>query len=377
MKKISKLVASVLLALAASSAFAVDYGFLLDNNTAFKTDLKKNFYLKQKDTVTAWVKVPFGQNYNNYFIGEGLYRFEYNEDSKQLKNYADLNLLKVVLFNKFAKGSLTTNIGRFNVIDASGLVFTQNADGAFVKYANRVVEVSAYAGYTGLLNGNLIVMIDAPAFKGCDEKKVYDFADKNIVGMVTGSFPYLFADQTLTVQALGAFRLDKIAYNRIYATLGLNGPIAGNLFYNLTGTFEFSSYNGANMKFSPLVKADISYYFPIASVGLKAVFAGKDFTGITSQTALDSISEPEYTNLLKVGLNGSVKPVDCLVINASADVAFDGNKNYELKGFQAKASVDYQITSDVLLGASWTGYFDISKTEVDYQSINVKAKIAF
>lgn len=377
MKKITKLIASVLCALSVSSAFAVDYGFLIDNDTSFNTDADNKFYLKQKDTVTGWLKIPFGENYNNYFITEALYRFEYNQDLNETKNYADLNLFKFVFFNKLANGSLSANIGRFNVIDASGYVFSQNADGVFVKYANKTVDVSAYAGYTGLLNGNVITMINSPSFKGCDSKKVYDFADRNVVAMVTGSFPYLFADQTLTVQAVGSFRTDEITFNRIYATLGISGPIVGNLFYNVTGTFSFTSYKGEDFKFSPLVKADVSYYFANGCVGIKAVFAGKEFYGITSQTALDSLREPEYTDLLKTGLYGSFKPAANVSIKASGDVAFDGKRNYELKGFQFKAGVNYQITSDVMVGALWSGYWDINKTDENHQAVSVKAKIAF
>lgn len=377
MKKLVKLISLAVCALSISSAFALDYGFLVDNNTSFKTNAKKNMYLLQKDSVSAWVKTPLGQNQNNYFSAEGIYKFEYNADVKQIKNFVDINLLKFVFVNQLESGKLETDFGRFFVVDASGLIFTQNCDGAFVKYSSGSVEVSGYLGYTGLLNGNTVTMINAPTFIGNDEKKVYDFADRNAIAMVTGYFPSLFAEQSLTVQAAGAFRTDVITYNRIYATLGLSGPIAGNLFYSVTGTASFILDNGKEMKVSPLVRADLTYYFSIASAGLSVIYAGKDFTGITSQTALNSLAEPEYNNLLKAGIFAAVKPVDNLLIKVSGDIAFDGSKNMQLKGIQYKAGVDYQIASDVLIGASWTQYFDINKTDADSMAAAVKAKIAF
>lgn len=377
MKKLVKFISAAVCALSLSSAFALDYGFLLDNNTSFKTNVKKNMYLLQKDSASAWIKVPFGENRNSYFVGEGLYKFEYNDDTKQMKNYLDVNLLKFVIFKQFDNSSLEADIGRFFIVDTSGLIFTQNCDGAFVKYTNSLVQVSGYAGYTGLLNGNTVTMINCPSFKGNDTKKIYDLADRNVIAMITGRFENLFADQTLSVQALGSFRADSIAYNRIYATLGMNGPVTSSLFYSITGTCGFTSYNGNEVKVSPLVRANLTYYFPIASVGLNAVYAGKDFTGITSQTALESIAEPEYSDLLKAGISASVKPLDNLLISVSGDIAFDGSKNLEVKGAQYKVGVDYQVLSDVMIGASWVQYFDINKSDADCMAASVKAKIAF
>ena len=42
-----------------------------------------------------------------------------------------------------------------------------------------------------------------------------------------------------------------------------------------------------------------------------------------------------------------------------------------------KVGADYQVVSDVLIGASWVQYFDINKTDLDYQAVSIKAKIAF
>lgn len=377
MKKLIKFFTAAVCGFALSSAFALDYGFLVDNNTSFRTRPNKEMYFFQQDSASAWIKVPFGSSPDNYFVGEGLYKFEFNGNTNQLYHYLDLNLLKFVFINELESGKLEADLGRFFVVDATGLIFTQNCDGAFVKYSNDFMEVSGYAGYTGLLNGNTVTMINSPSFKGNDAKQLYDFADRNVIAMVTGNFPFLFADQSVKVQFAGAFRTDEITYNRMYATLGMNGPIAGNLFYNIAGTAAFISYNGKPVQVAPFVKADLVYYFPIASVGLNAVFAGNDFTGITSQTALDSSYEPEYKGLLKTGISAKVRPINNLLISVSGDVAFDGSKNFELKGAQYKVGADYQVVSDVLIGASWVQYFDINKTDLDYQAVSIKAKIAF
>lgn len=377
MKKLLRFISTALCALSLSSAFALDYGFLIDNDTTFKTNSAKNMYLLQKDSASAWIKVPFGQNPNNYFAGEGIYKFEYNADSKQFKHFLDINLLKFVITKQFDNGSLQADLGRFFVVDASGLVFTQNCDGAFVKYSNSIADLSVYAGYTGLLNGNTVMMINSPSFIGNDPQKLYDISDRNAVAMITGSFPALFADQTLTVQALGSFRTDAITYNRIYATVGLAGPVTESFYYNVIGTVSFVSFNGNAMTVSPLIKADLIYYLPSASVGASVVYAGNDFTGLTSQQALDSNSEPEYKDLLKAGLFATVKPLENLLFKVSADVAFDGSKNMELKGIQYKLAADYQIVSDVMVGASWSQYIDVNKSDADAMAVSVKAKIAF
>lgn len=376
MKKIVKSFVLILSLVCSSFAFALDYGFVIDDDTTLETNAENKYKFTQKNNANAWIKIPFGKNYDNYITAEGHYRFKYLQDTNVVNHHLDLNLLKVVLYKELDNGSVSANFGRFIVSDATALVFSQNCDGVYLQYDSPFAKFTGYAGYTGLLNANFVSMNNPEDFETPDESLVYALCDKNVIGMLGVGFPNLFARQTLNAQFLGAFRINSISNTRLYATLGLTGPIVGNLFYGLTGTLSFTSYNKQPMNFSQLVKADVNYYFPIGSVGCSAVFAGKNFTGITVQTALESLNEPDYTDLLKVGINGSIKPISNLVIKASGDIAFDGANNYELKGVQYRIGVDYQIVSDVYLGASWTDYYDLNGTDANEHSANVRVKIA-
>lgn len=358
-------------------AFALDGGALINNDTSFKTNKNQNFYLNQKDIVTAWIKVPFGNNPENYFIAEGLYKFEYNQNLKKSFNYIDLNIFKATYTLHFADNSVKFNLGRFFVSTLSPIIFSQNSDGLSVAFNNNFISASAYCGYTGLLNENIVKMVNVPDFKEINSKKIYNLADKYLVTAETVSFQNLFANQTLGVQFTGAFRMDEVENTRLYTTLLLNGPIASNLIYNLDATAAFTKYNKEEIKVSALAKFVLGYYFDNASVNATVVYASDDFSAISSYAALNNLTEPEYTGIFKPGITATYKPLDNLLITAGFDAAFDTVKSFELKGIQYNVGVDYQILSDIYAGVKWNQYFDINKSDVNFSCVSVQVKVAF
>lgn len=360
-----------------TSIFALDGGALIYNDTSFKTNREQEYYLNQKDIATAWIKIPFGNNSENYFIAEGLYKFETNMNLNKTYNYVDLNLFKATYTIHFDESLLKIDGGRFFYTSLSPIVYSQNADGINFLYKNNLLSASAYIAYTGLLNGNIVKMIRTVDFTDVNLNDIYHLADKYVITAETVNFNNLFANQNLSAQFTGAFRINEIADTKLFATLLLSGPIVNNLIYNIDATAEFSKYNNHDMVFSLLSRLILGYYFDKGSINANVIYASKDFNAISSYAALESLNEPEYTGILKSGLSGTFKPMDNLMFTAGADVAFDVRNSFELKGFQYRVGIDYQILSDVYLGIKWNQYFDLNDSDVNYSCASAQVKIAF
>ena len=102
MKVTLKNVFAVISALAiVQSVFALETGGLLTNDSKFlNAERDGSLKLDQKNGINLWFRNPVSQDGSSYIAGEGSFLFEKDmriEDSeKQLKLYADLNLLKLV-----------------------------------------------------------------------------------------------------------------------------------------------------------------------------------------------------------------------------------------------------------------------------------------
>ncbi|MBQ0002459.1 MAG: hypothetical protein KBT21_02865 [Treponema sp.] len=360
-----------------TSAFAVDGGALVKNNTVFKTDKNQNFYLDQNDIVTAWLKIPFAGSSENYFICEGIYKFEYDQNLNKSFNYVDLNLVKFAFTVNFENSRLQIDAGRFYHSLFAPVIYSQCADGAKISFSNRVLTASIYGAYTGLLNGNIFKMINSSDFKSVKEDETFSFADKYIISAETVKFDNLFCNQTLGVQFASAVRLNEIEDTRIYASLLLNGPIVNNLIYNLDATASFTNYGNSGFETSALVRFMLGYYFSKASVSANVVYASDKFKAVTKYAALNNFSESPYNSLFKPGISVTCKPFDNLLFTADFNAAFDTAKSFELKGVEYDFSANYQIFSDLFAGVKWNQYFDVNKSDVNYNSISVQIKMAF
>lgn len=356
--------------------FSVDFGFLLTNDTCSKNYGSTSFYISQENEVSAWVKIPFGGSLSHYLAAEGMYRFEYNDGTGFSAHYLDVSLLKYAYRTDAGSGVLKVNAGRFFFSDLTSRIFAQNADGIFASFESSAFSVGAYASYTGLLNANVVKMLDADDFDSDGTHCVYSLADKYVNAVVTASFPLLFAGQTLSVQGAGSFRLSETAYHRMYATAELSGEICRNLMYDVCASAAFKLYGNEPLNVSPFVKGTLQYYFSKTALGFNMVFAGNDFSGVTSLKAYNSALEPEYTAFLKTGIFASVKPNDILLFEAGIDTVFDGTKNYRFKGIQYELDLGLQVAGDVFFGMGWTHYIDRSVERENYMEVSLKAKVA-
>lgn len=397
MKVTLKNVFAVISALAiAQSVFALETGGLLTNDSKFLNAEKDgSLKLDQKNGINLWFRNPVSQDGSSYIAGEGSFLFEKDmriEDSeKQLKLYADLNLLKLVAKKELESGNLVFSAGRFYNSDLSGLVYTQNGDGVKLEASLSGVEFSVFGAYTGLLNAKNITILGNDTDLTDKEKTVYVMANKFAVGALTLSLPYFVANQTLSIEGFGALSLESTKFNRFYGTVALNGPLFTPVFYNISSTMGFAKYDEEDMVKGNLTKGSISVYpdFKSMSFSLNGLYAsGKQgsfeaFQGFTSNTAVNSLKEDEYSGIALAGISASIKPVENFLFFAGADVVFDTlageeQKSIERSGLQYSAGFNWQVVSDVSLGANLSqfigkdDYADYNRTQ-----FRITAAIAF
>ncbi len=378
----------------AASAFSVEWGGLIsddstvEGNKFSKTDLS----LDQKNTASLWIRAPFNEDGTSYFTAEGTYQFDkvfpFDSEAESIEptNYIDLDLFKFVFAKEFGDSKITASVGRFSVNDLSSAVYTQNADGVLFSYEGRL-NFSVYGAYTGLLNGNMVSIMGAESF-AVDSEKIYDFADKYIVGIGNISIRNLFANQDLSAEFVGTYRLVDETYNRMYGSLSLTGPLPLGLYYGLSSTVGLLKYDSEDMEVSNLSKFFMAYYsdFKSASVTLNATYAsGKQgpfdsFKGFTKSTAVSSMNEEDYSALAMGGLMATIKPLSNLLLTCSCDYVnfFEVEEiTPEHKGIQYKLGANWQLFSDVLLGLNFSHYYDFDIDDDNKVSAQVKAVITF
>lgn len=396
-KKLSTLAA---LAVLTGSLFAFDFGGSLENYTKLGSpaypgdDQFESFSLKQEGILSLWLRENLSSS--SYFAAEGDVRLRYtnqemkNSDGERLIVIPDLKTLRY--FKKFdtAAGLLSLNLGRFFFNDITGLIISQNTDGFTFSLDSRNLYLKTFAHYTGLLNAQNVTIINRGEKSGeyeADFDKPYLFAPSFANAGLQLTFPYLFANQTLTTEFIASFGFDGLEkgssdYNRYYASLGLNGFFMKNACYVLTSTL--ASDNDFK-DLSNLSKAVITLFpgFLNSTVNLNLIYASgnqgslKPFTGFTSMTACSSHIEPEYSSLLKPGLSLSLKPLQTLLVTAHGDIIFDfAESSPEYSGTEAGLAASFQIFSDLNINAAFTEYI-AKESDKSKATIIIGAGLAF
>ena len=371
-----------------ASAFALETGGVLSNDAKFSGNKTSDLDFDNVVNASAWLRTALSDDGSSYFIMEGSFKNEYDDSvadsDEKMSNTLDVTLFKLALHRELASGDVTFVTGRFFNSDASGLVFSQNADGLKIDYDAYSFKIAFFGAYTGLLNAKNTTILDYDQPE-LDNDKLYVVANKYAVAGLTFVLPHIVANQTVALEGFGTFSLEDTKYNRLYGTLSLSGPLVSPLFYDLSSTLGFSSYDGADFKVANLTKGSLSLYpdFKSMSVSLNAVYASgsqgpfEKFQGFTSMTAVNSLNEPEYSGIVTTGLSASIKPLEQLLLRASGDIVFDAAEEIEQAGFQYAVGFDWQIVSDVALGASFGQYIGKDNSDADKTVLKCNIRIAF
>lgn len=378
-------------------AFSAELSFFLGDNTDLKFDGEeyKEPRLKQSEAFSALAKIPFNKKGTTFLFLEASLSHSYEKifgDHENSENefIADLNVLKFSSIMECSAGKFFLDAGRLFLSDLSQSVFAQSLDGASAQFSASWLDVSAFGGYTGLLNLKNISIMNSIGYEWTpdDENVFYDFCAPYIAGGVKISFPYLLFNQTISLEGLGFWDTEgpadspKDEDNRFYGTLRLDGPLAPMLFYGLSGTASSTDFSD----FGFLGRANISLFpdFKSSSVTLSASYASGDrgpfvpFIGFTQITACLSADEPIYSGISKAGLSASIVPIDKLYCAVGGDAVFlDRDDNaFDYYGFQVYGNAKYYLFSDLAL-TLFASHFSGDSSDSSRTEIALNAVISF
>ncbi|WP_147634046.1 hypothetical protein [Treponema pectinovorum] len=381
MKKL--LVTSLFIALSAA-VFAFDWGGSFSNTSKFANqNAKDGLKVNQKNALNLWGK--YSLNSTDYFLIQGKYQFEHDFGQKKTLNSINIDIAKYEMI----KGDFTINAGRFFYSDLSKIIYTQNGDGVLVNFNKPTLKAKAYGFYTGLLNSRFVTILGDSQTKN-DDDKIYLNCEKYAVAGLQFSFPEIWKEQTISTEFLWSSKLSSGKLNRGYLQAAIKGSLTEGFFYEVNSVLGLLQQQGNDTKFSNLSKAEIFYYpnFKNSQISLKTVYttgnSSKEnskksgFYGFTSNTAVKSMEEDEYTSIFMCGLSASIKPISSVFLSAGFDTVFKTDENnFKYKGFQYATNLYYQLLSDVLLGCDFSQYFDKNNSDINKTALTLKVSLTF
>lgn len=380
MKK--RLLITALITMILAPAFSLEWGGLFTENakgTIGDFSHFDTFTVRQSNSLCLWAIVPFDANANWRFSGQISYKYNYDFSllGKSFTNVADFDLLKFSGSFSIADKKFDLAAGRFYYADATSRVFAQNCDGVNIKYNSLFSNASLYAGFTGLLNAynvNILNSAGSVDVKNNVLLKIYRQSGAYIPLTLSVNFPSLFLNQALSVQGMAFF--DANSYtdstemykgNRYYASVSLQGPIAGPIFYAFNTTFGSKDFknlmNHTALQFAYVgnnvtVKAGAEY-----ASGKQLIF--EPFVGFTSETAYNTIFAPEYSGLLLPGLDVIVNVKQCsFYLNGKYVLGLPEDKLI-VRGVDASLKAYFNIFSDLKLDFAAGMYYDINTSGAD------------
>lgn len=374
----------ILLALLASSlftsAFAVSWSGLVDNNTKFSAnDDFSQILLKQSNGVYLSLKTPVASNGNLLFTVEGLYKYTFDVNLKsnesKFTNIVDCDLLDITGSWKLGGGVLSLDAGRFFRSDFAGNAFAQVADGVLAGFTNSSFAANVYAGYTGLLNRLNVSMADSTSGK---DDSFYALCAQYIPVMADFSYKTLFKKHTVGVQAeVFIPAADKLAL-KAYATLLVKGPITPQINYK--ASFTLGSLKFEKFMFDAI--ADVNFYV----IKNSKLTAGLEYISSENGSILSFAPVTTRSIVNDSGFAGGILPKlafmyskDALYLSATGKgVISMANNNTKFRGIDISADAVYNIFNDLSAGVNVAAFigFDEAKKAGNY-SATLKAKLAF
>lgn len=376
MKKVILSLISTLLLLSPLSSF--EWGGLTDSTTSLSYTTDSS--VTQTNAAYLWASTPLNNDGSFYLKGEGMYKISFN--SGHITQLADLDLLKFAGSVSAGNSKLNFSAGRFSLADVTGAIFSQNCDGLYIDYNLPSVNISAYAGYTGLLNSRIVYMLAKEGYHAPDaDSPVYSLSNPYIPLTFSVTLPSLFANQTLTAQILNFLDLSADKYNRMYATAGLNGPLSSKVFYNFVTDFATSDFKSVSnySKFS--VSAFISSLYLTGAFEYASGNNGflSEFRGFSSiPVCTTAFGYKESGSTMVPSLSAAINlPHNMMVSAKFKDIFACPSEKIENKGLSGELSYICNIFSDLQLTAGLSGYKCLDNSSSDLISASLKLALSF
>lgn len=330
--------------------------------TGLGIDLGKNkTNLSHFDSLSLWAKQNLDKEGNYNFAIQSSYLFNLKKPIKPdgelgLDHILNLDMLKFSFLFPIGNDSLTIDAGRYNISDITAVILNQNIDGVYIAYKKTNFATYFNLGYTGLLNA-YVNPINAAGITSILKKqtKIYNLAPSFVHMSALFHVPFQSLRHAIDFDLNSFIATENPKTTNNYASISVNGPIVNGLFYLTSVSTSVLTRVKRKPGIGFFVSGELDYYFEKYSskLGLKAQFFSGGKTGFKSFTLsnVSKVTFMEPTDLWKISLDGSIKPVNDLFLSTEAAVMAyaatqpKGRSNFA--GFEWDVSANYTIRQDI------------------------------
>ncbi len=330
--------------------------------TGLGIDLGKNkTNLSHFDSLSLWAKQNLDKEGNYNFAIQSSYLFNLKKPIKpegklDLDHIVNLDMLKFSFLVPIGNDSLTIDAGRYNISDITAVILNQNIDGVYIAYNKTNFSTYFNLGYTGLLNA-YVNPINAAGITSILKKqtKIYNLAPSFVHMSALFHVPFQSLRHAIDFDLNSFMATENPKTTNNYASISVNGPIVNRLFYLASASTSILTRDKKNPQTGFFLKGELDYYFEKydSKLGLKMqLFSGgkMSFKSFTLST-MSKVNFMEPTDLLKISLDGSIKPVKNLFLSTEAAIMAyaatqpKGRSNFA--GFEWNVSANYTILQDI------------------------------
>lgn len=273
-----------------------------------------------------------------------------------LDHILNLDMLKFSFLVPIGNDSLTIDAGRYNISDITAVILNQNIDGVYIAYKKTNFATYFNLGYTGLLN-SYVNPINAAGITSILKKqtKIYNLAPSFVHMSALFHVPFQSLRHAVDFDLNSFIATENPKTTNNYASISVNGPIVNGLFYLTSVSTSVLTRVKRKPGIGFFLAGELDYYFEKYSskLGLKAQFFSGGKTGFKSFTLsnVSKVTFMESTDLFKISLDGSIKPVKDLFLSTEAAVMAHaatqpkGRSNFA--GFEWDVSANYTILQDI------------------------------
>ena len=330
--------------------------------TGLGIDLGKNkTNLSHFDSLSLWAKQNLDKEGNYNFAIQSSYLFNLKkpikpEGASNLDHILNLDMLKFSFLVPIGNDSLTIDAGRYNISDITAVILNQNIDGVYIAYKKTNFSTYFNLGYTGLLN-SYVNPINAAGIASISKKqtKIYNLAPSFVHMSALFHVPFQSLRHAADFDLNSFIATGNPKTTNNYISISVNGPIVKNLFYLTSISTSILTRDKRKSEIGFFLSGGLDYYFEKYSskLGLKAQFFSGGKTGFKSFTLsnVSKVTFMESTDLFKISLDGSIKPVKDLFLSTEAAVMAHaatqpkGRSNFA--GFEWDVSANYTIRQDI------------------------------
>lgn len=330
--------------------------------TGLGIDLGKNkINLSHFDSLSLWAKQNLDKEGNYNFAIQSSYLFNLKKPIKPegelgLDHILNLDMLKFSFLVPIGNDSLTIDAGRYNISDITAVILNQNIDGVYIAYKKTNFATYFNLGYTGLLN-SYVNPINAAGIASISKKrtKIYNLAPSFVHMSALFHVPFQSLRHAVDFDLNSFIATENPKTTNNYASISVNGPIVNGLFYLTSVSTSVLTRVKRKPGIGFFLAGELDYYFEKYSskLGLKAQFFSGGKTGFKSFTLsnVSKVTFMESTDLFKISLDGSIKPVKDLFLSTEAAVMAHaatqpkGRSNFA--GFEWDVSANYTILQDI------------------------------